>query len=161
MKDLTVFGAKIQPEKELAVLREFKEFALRGNVVDLAVGVVIGAAFGNIVTSLVRDIIMPPIGKLTGGVNFKDRFINLDHAKMPHVHSLTEAQNAHLTVIAYGQFLTTVVDFVIIAFCIFLVVKMINRLKRHAPPAVPPPPPEPTREEKLLAEIRDLLKARS
>jgi large conductance mechanosensitive channel len=160
MKELTFWGTKIHPEKEMAVLREFKEFALRGSVVDLAVGVVIGGGFGNIVTSLVRDIIMPPISKLTGGVDFKDRFINLDHAKMPHVHSLTEAQNAHLTVIAYGQFLTTVIDFTIIAFCIFLVVKMINRLKRQAATAVPPPP-EPTREEKLLVEIRDLLKARS
>jgi large conductance mechanosensitive channel len=156
MKDPTAREGDIRPKKEWTIVKEFKEFAMRGSVVDLAVGLVIGSAFGAIVTSFVRDIIMPPIGKITGGVNFKDLFINLDPAKTPQVHSLAEAQNAHAAVIAYGQFLSTVVDFLIIAACIFLVVKMMNRLRRPAAPA----PPAPSREAELLTEIRDLLKAR-
>jgi large conductance mechanosensitive channel len=152
MKDLNLEGAK----KSLGILKEFKEFAMRGNVVDLAVGVIIGAAFGKIVTSLVTDIFTPIIGVLTGGADFKNKFISLDRAKTGDITVLADAQKAG-PVIAYGQFLTAVVDFVIVAFCIFLLVKFINRLKQ--PP--PPPPPEPTASEKLLVEIRDLLKARS
>ena len=156
----------------MSILKEFKEFAMRGNVVDLAVGVVIGAAFGKIVTSLVNDMIMPPIGKLTGGVDFNDKFINLDPEKLnkyisahpeivdrAHV-TLAQAKTAGASVIAYGSFLSTILDFVIVAFCIFLVVKAMNRLwKQPAPP--PPAPPEPTAQEKLLMEIRDLLRAKS
>jgi large conductance mechanosensitive channel len=141
------------------MLKEFKEFAMRGNVVDLAVGVVIGAAFGKIVTSMVSDIIMPPIGKVMGNVNFTDLFVNLDQAKGPFP-SLKAAKDAGAAVIAYGSFFNTLIDFAIVAFCIFLLVKGINRLRRKAPPA-PAVPPEPTREEKLLMEIRDLLKART
>src|SRR5215475_14018582 len=108
----------------MSILKEFKEFAMRGNVVDLAVGVVIGAAFGKIVTSLVNDVIMPPIGKLTGGVDFKDMFINLDPAKQTKAHeavkTLADAKDAGAAVIAYGSFLSTILDFLIVAFCIFL-----------------------------------------
>jgi large conductance mechanosensitive channel len=140
------------------MIKEFKEFAMKGNVVDLAVGVVIGAAFGKIVTSMVSDVIMPPIGKAMGNVNFADLFINLDRTKGPFA-SLKAAKDAGAAVIAYGSFLNTVIDFTIVAFCIFLLVKGINRLRRKAPPA-PVVAPEPTREEQLLAEIRDLLKVR-
>jgi large conductance mechanosensitive channel len=155
----------------MSILKEFKEFAMRGNVVDLAVGVVIGAAFGKIVTSLVNDIIMPPIGKLTGGVDFNDKFINLDHEKLntflsahpeivDKVHvTLAQAKAAGASVIAYGSFLSTILDFVIVAFCIFLVVKAMNRLWKQPAPA--PAPPEPSAQEKLLMEIRDLLRAKS
>jgi large conductance mechanosensitive channel len=163
MKELNILGAKIQPEKEIKILKEFKEFAMRGNVVDLAVGVIIGGAFGKIVTAIVNDLIMPPISKLTGGINFANKFINLDPQKMlpsgEAVKTLDEAKKAGVPVIAYGDFLTTVLDFLIVAFCVFLMVKMINKLQRQPAPA-PPPPPEPTPQEKLLAEIRDILKAR-
>lgn len=145
----------------MSMWKEFKEFAMRGNVVDLAVGVVIGAAFGKIVTSLVNDVIMPPIGKLTGGVDFKELFINLDPHKLTKagepVKTLADAQSAGAAVIAYGSFINTVLDFVIVAFCIFLVIKGMNRLWKQPPPA----PPEPTPSEKLLTEIRDLMKAKS
>jgi len=153
----------------MSILKEFKEFAMRGNVVDLAVGVVIGGAFGKIVTSLVNDLIMPPIGKLTGGVDFNDKFINLDHEKLDkflnahpeivdraHV-TLAQAKAAGASVIAYGSFLSTILDFLIVAFCIFLVVKLMNRLWEKPAPAAA----EPTAQEKLLMEIRDLLKAKS
>ncbi|HXE41725.1 MAG TPA: large conductance mechanosensitive channel protein MscL, partial [Candidatus Baltobacteraceae bacterium] len=126
----------------MSMLKEFKEFAMRGNVVDLAVGVVIGAAFGKIVTSLVGDVIMPPIGKVTGGVDFKDLYIILDHAKMdafkvahagaagfdPAHISLKQLQDAGIAAIAYGSFINTIIDFVIVAFCIFLLIKVMNRL---------------------------------
>jgi large conductance mechanosensitive channel len=143
----------------MSMINEFKEFAMRGNVVDLAVGVVIGAAFGKIVTSMVNDILMPPIGKLMGGVNFSDLFINLDRSKGTFA-SLKAAKDAGAAVIGYGTFVNTVIDFVIVAFCIFLVVKVMNRMKRKPVPVVAATPPEPTNEEKLLAEIRDLLKTR-
>ena len=142
----------------MSMIKEFKEFAMKGNVVDLAVGVVIGAAFGKIVTSLVTDVIMPPIGKVMGGVNFTDLFVNLDPVKGPFA-SLKAAKDAGAAVIAYGSFFNTLIDFTIVAFCIFLLVKGINRLRRKAPP-VPVVLPESTREEKILVEIRDLLKAR-
>ena len=145
----------------MSILKEFKEFAMRGNVVDLAVGVVIGAAFGKIVTSLVNDIIMPPIGKLTGGVDFNNKFFMLDPGKLSvapdHHTTLAEAKAAGASVIAYGSFFSAILDFVIVAFCIFLVVKLMNRLWKQPPPAAA----EPTPQEKLLTEIRDLLKAKS
>lgn len=147
----------------MKVIKEFKEFALRGNVVDLAIGVIIGAAFGKVVSSAVSEVIMPPIGKLTGGVNFGDLFINLDPAKrLPTgeaITSLAQAKAAGVAVIAYGQFLNVAIDFTIVAFCVFMLVKAMNALQKK-PDAAPPPPPEPTAQEKLLTEIRDLLKQR-
>ena len=136
------------------MLKEFKEFAIKGNVIDMAVGVVIGGAFGKIVNSLVADVIMPPIGLLLGKVDFSNLFLNLSGTPAA---SLAEAKAKGLATLNYGVFLNTAIEFLIIAFAIFVVVKQINRLKREAPPA-PAAPPEPTAEEKLLAEIRDLLK---
>ena len=136
------------------MLKEFKEFAIKGNVIDMAVGVVIGGAFGKIVNSLVADIIMPPIGLLLGKVDFTNLFLNLSGTP---VASLAEAKAKGVATLNYGVFLNTTIEFLIIAFAIFLVVKQINRMKREAP-AAPAAPPEPSNEEKLLAEIRDLLK---
>ena len=142
------------------IIKEFKAFAMRGNVVDMAVGVIIGAAFGNIVNSTVKDVLMPPIGKLMGGADFKDLFLNLDPSKLTKlgkpVKTLADATDAGAAVIAYGQFINTVINFLIVAVCIFLVVKAMNALMKK-----PASPPEPTKEEKLLTEIRDILKARS
>jgi large conductance mechanosensitive channel len=132
----------------MSIAKEFKEFAMRGNVVDLAVGVIIGAAFGKIVTSLVNDVIMPPIGYLTGGIDFKNLKILIKPADA--IKKTAEVS------INYGNFINTIIEFLIIAFCIFLMVKAINSLKR--PEEIPPTaPPEPTKEEVLLTEIRDLL----
>jgi large conductance mechanosensitive channel len=157
MSDLSLEGVK----KRLGILGEFKEFAMRGNVVDLAVGVIIGAAFGKIVTSLVNDILMPPIGKAMGGVNFTDLFISLDSGKtLPGgapIKSLVDAKAAGAAVIAYGSFINTIIDFVIVAFCIFMVVKIMNKMNKKPEP----PPAEMYTQEKLLVEIRDLLKAKS
>lgn len=120
----------------MGMVKEFKEFALRGSVVDLAVGIIIGGAFGKIVSSLVSDMLMPPIGKLMGNVNFNDLFLSLDAEKTAGITSLAQAKEAGAAVIAYGSFLSVVIDFVIVAFCIFLLVKVMNRLKR-VPPAAP------------------------
>lgn len=132
------------------MLAEFKKFALRGNVIDLAVAVVIGAAFGKIVSSLVADVVMPVVGMLVGGVDFADLVIVLKEA-VGDVPAVT---------IGYGKLIQTIVDFIIIAFAIFLFIKLYSRLKakEEAAPAPPPPPPAPSAEEKLLTEIRDLLK---
>ncbi len=127
--------------------QEFKAFVMRGNVVDLAVGVVIGAAFGKIVSSFVGDILMPPIGLLLGGADMSHLGVTLKAA----------AGDKPAVVLAIGKFLQSIVDFVIIAFAIFLVVKAVNRMKREEPPPAPPAPPSPT--ERLLTEIRDLLRA--
>jgi large conductance mechanosensitive channel len=147
----------------MGLMKEFKEFAVRGNVVDLAVGVIIGGAFGKIVTSMVNDIIMPPVGKVTGGVSFVDKFVILDSAKIGtnNVATLTlaKARADGIPVLAYGNFIQNVLDFIIVAFCIFLFVKGINELRRRfekQQAAAPAPAPTPT--ESLLAEIRDLLK---
>jgi large conductance mechanosensitive channel len=145
----------------MSLIKEFKEFAMKGNVVDLAVGVIIGAAFGKIVTSMVNDILMPPIGKAMGGVNFSDLFISLDTVKTQGITSLAKAKETGAAIIAYGSFINVVIDFTIVAFCIFMVIKGMNSMKKKPAPAAPAAPPEPTREEKLLAEIRDLLKARA
>jgi large conductance mechanosensitive channel len=134
----------------MAIVKEFKEFVMRGNVIDLAVGVVIGAAFGTIVTSLVKDIIMPPIGILMGKVDFADKKYILVPADA--ANKVTEVA------IRYGNFITVVFQFLIVAFCIFLVVKGINSLKKKEE-AAPAPDPVPTKEEVLLTEIRDLLAA--
>ena len=135
------------------MLREFKEFAVRGNVIDMAVGIIIGAAFGKIVTSLVNDVVMPPVGLLLGGVDFTDLFVVLSGGSYASLEAAKEAGAATLNV---GVFVNTVLDFVIVAFVIFVLVKQINRLKRQheAAPAAPAPPP---RQEVLLEEIRDLL----
>ena len=134
----------------MSMIREFKEFAMRGNVVDLAVGVVIGAAFGKIVSSIVADVIMPPIGVLLGGVDFTDLKLVLKEA----------VGEAPAVTLNYGSFIQTCIDFLIIAFAIFLLVKGINSLKRKEAEA-PPAPPAPSAEEVLLTEIRDLLKNRA
>lgn len=149
----------------MALIKEFREFAVKGNVVDMAVGVIIGTAFGKIVTSLVNEVLMPPIGKVMGGVNFADLFINLDPDKtLPGggaITSLAQAKQAGAAVIGYGSFLNTVLDFLIVAWCVFMLVKMVNHLRRRTEPApVPVKPVEPPAQEKLLAEIRDLLRAR-
>ena len=136
--------------------QEFKEFAMHGNVVDLAVGLVIGAAFGAIVTSLVNDVIMPPIGLVMGNVDFSGLFLNLSDRDYA---SLAAAREAGAPVIAYGAFINAVINFVIVAFAIFIVVKGMNRLRRKQEQA-PEETPVPPRQETLLEEIRDLLKAR-
>lgn len=136
----------------MKIINEFKEFALRGNVIDLAVGVIIGAAFGKIVTSLVEDLIMPTIGYATGGVDFS----NLKWIIKPE----DKLQNASEIAIRYGNFLNTTIQFLIVAFCIFVIVKAINSLKR-AKADSPSIPPAPTKEEVLLTEIRDILKSKN
>ncbi len=138
----------------MSFIKEFKEFALRGNVVDLAVGVVIGAAFGKIVDSLVKDIMMPIIGRLLGGVDFRHLYINLGEQTF---ETLADAEKAGAPLIKYGAFINTAIDFVIIAFAIFLAIKAMNRLKRAEPPPPAAPAPEPE-DVKLLREIRDALK---
>ncbi|MET6999694.1 large conductance mechanosensitive channel protein MscL [Chitinophaga defluvii] len=143
----------------MSFLKEFKEFAMKGNVMDLAVGVIIGAAFGKIVTSLVENILMPIIGVFTGGVNFTDKFILLNDSKGTDFPSLAKAKEAGAPAFAYGAFIQSVFDFIIIAFCIFLLVKFMNRLSRSKTEA-PAAPPEPTTQEKLLMEIRDTLKSK-
>ena len=137
----------------MSLLEDFKKFAMRGNVLDMAVGVIIGAAFGKIVTSLVNNIIMPPIGKIVGNIDFNNLFINLSDTP---VSTLAEATKLKIPVSAYGAFLTQVIDFIIIAFAIFMMIKALNKLKKPAEEAAAPA--EPSAEEKLLTEIRDLLK---
>lgn len=136
------------------MLKDFKEFAMRGNVVDMAVGIIIGGAFGKIITSLVNDVIMPPIGMLVGNVDFSQLFINLGGTAYA---TLAEAQEAGAATINYGVFLQTVFDFLIVAFAIFMVIKQMNRLKKKEVEA-PPAPPKPTKDQELLTEIRDLLR---
>ena len=141
----------------MGFISEFKEFAMKGNVMDMAVGVIIGGAFGKIVSSLVDDVLMPLIGKATGGVSFVDLFVNLGEGEYA---TLAAAKEAGAAVLAYGQFLQNVVDFLIVAFCIFLMLKGINKMNRKkAEPEAPAAPAGPTQEE-LLAEIRDLLKTK-
>jgi large conductance mechanosensitive channel len=134
----------------MSILKEFKEFAVKGNAMDMAVGIIIGAAFGKIISSLVADVIMPPIGVLIGGVDFTKLGVNLKEA----------AANVPAVTLNYGNFIQSVVDFTIIAFAIFMVVKLLNKLKKQESSA-PVAPAEPTKEELLLTEIRDLLKAKN
>ena len=140
------------------MLKEFKDFAMRGNVIDLAVGIIIGAAFGRIVQSLVNDIIMPPIGLILGNIDFSNLFLNLSSQSYD---SLSDAQEAGAATINYGLFINHIITFVIVAFCVFVLVKNVNRLtaekKKEEESAAPPEPP---RDEVLLEEIRDLLKAK-
>jgi large conductance mechanosensitive channel len=146
-------GSRKLKKKGLQMLKEFRDFAMRGNVVDLAVGVIIGAAFGSIVTSLVGDIIMPVIGAITGGLDFSNYFTGLSKAVTATNLADAKKQGA---VLAWGNFLTLTLNFIIVAFVLFLVIRGLNRLKRKDEAA--PPPPKPTRQEELLTEIRDLLK---
>jgi large conductance mechanosensitive channel len=140
------------------MIKEFKDFIMRGNVLDLAVAVIIGGAFGKIVTSFVNDILMPPLGLLLGGVDFSNLFIDLSGDGYT---TLAAAQEAGAATLNYGLFLNTVIDFVIVAFAIFLVLRAVRRMQeRNKEEEAPAPPPEPTAEEKLLTEIRDLLKDR-
>ncbi len=138
----------------MSLIQDFKAFAVKGNAIDMAVGVIVGGAFGKIVTSIVNDLIMPPIGWLIGGVNFRDLAITLP------ANPLSEGTEP--VKIAYGNFLQTSFDFLIIAFCVFMMVRMITNLtakkKKEEETATPAPPPAPSKEEVLLAEIRDLLK---
>lgn len=136
---------------------EFKKFAMRGNVIDLAVGVVIGAAFGAIVASLVKDIIMPPIGYAMGGIDFSNFFVTLKGAEYP---TLAEAQKAGAVTINYGVFVNTVINFLIVALSLFILIRGINRLQTQ-PPKEPEAVPPPTEDVVLLREIRDLLKSRA
>jgi large conductance mechanosensitive channel len=157
---------------KIPILEEFRQFALRGNVVDLAVGVIIGAAFGKIVTAVVSDVIMPPIGALVGNIDFSNLYFPLSQKVVEaqeHYAAAKETLGGHLPltlaqaagpVFAWGDFITVTLNFIIVAFCIFLLVKGINTLKRHED-AKPAPTVEPTTQEKLLTEIRDLLKNRA
>ena len=139
----------------MGMISEFKEFAMRGNVVDLAVGVIIGGAFGKIIGSLVNDVIMPVVGNLLGGVNFSDLAITLKAAEM----GADGKEVAAAVLLKYGAFFQTIVDFMIIAFAIFMAIKVMNALKRKEE-AAPAAPAEPSDEVKLLTEIRDTLKSR-
>lgn len=133
----------------MKILNEFKDFAIKGNMIDMAVGIIIGGAFGKIVSSLVNDIIMPPVGALMGGTDFTNLKWTIKEA----------VEKSPAVTFNYGSFLQTAVDFLILAFCIFMMVKAINKLKRDTPPA-PAAPAAPSKEEILLTEIRDLLKSR-
>ena len=135
------------------MLKEFREFAMKGNVLDMAIGIIIGAAFGKIVSSFVADLLMPPLGMLMGNVDFTNWFLNMTGGDFA---TLKQAKDAGAVTLNYGLFLNAVIDFVIVAFAIFLLVKQVNRLKKETPP----PPAETPPQEKLLAEIRDLLAKR-
>jgi len=146
------FPARDVEEKGFRVLKEFREFAMKGNVVHLAIGVIIGGAFGAIVTSLVGDIIMPVVSAITGGLDFSNYFTGL--SKAVTATNLADARKQG-AVLAWGNFLTLTLYFLIVAFVLFLVIRLMNRIYRDEEAA---PPPKPTRQEELLAEIRDLLK---
>ncbi len=139
------------------MFEEFKKFAMRGNVMDMAIGIILGAAFGKIVSSFVSDILMPPIGMMLGNVDFTDLFVSLSGGTFA---TLEAAKEAGAVTINYGVWLNTVIDFLIVAFAIFLVVKQLNRMKKKEEEK-PAAPPEPPKQELLLAEIRDLLKQRT
>ncbi|HKK94274.1 MAG TPA: large-conductance mechanosensitive channel protein MscL [Longimicrobiales bacterium] len=142
------------------MLKEFKEFAVKGNVLDMAVGIIIGAAFGTVVKSLVSDVVMPPIGLLLGGVDFTNLFLTIEPGTMPGPYeTLTAAEEAGAVTINYGVFINEIVAFTIVAFAVFMLVRSYNRLQRKEEEK-PAAPPAPSNEEVLLGEIRDLLKAR-
>ncbi len=142
----------------MGFIKEFKEFAMKGNVMDMAVGVIIGGAFGKIVSSLVSDVLMPIVSLCTGGVDFTNLFVKLSGEGT--YATLAEAQEAGQSVVAYGQFIQNIVDFICVALCVFLMIKAMNKLnrKKEEEPAPAPEPPAPSAEETLLTEIRDLLK---
>jgi large conductance mechanosensitive channel len=139
----------------MSFAKEFREFAVKGNVVDLAVGVIIGGAFGKIVDSIVNDLVMPVVGRVIGNINFSDMFVALKEVPAGVPMTLDAVKKAGVPVFAYGNFITIVLNFAILAFIIFLMVKQINRLKNEAPPPTPPATPE---DVLLLREIRDSLK---
>jgi large conductance mechanosensitive channel len=139
------------------MMNEFKEFAMRGSVLDLAVGVVIGAAFGRIVTSFVNDILMPPLGVLTGTVDFSNRFVNLGSGEYA---TLAEAQAAGAATLNYGLFINAIINFLIVAFAVFLLIKQVNKLQKKAEAKKSDAPAEPPADVQLLMEIRDVLKAK-
>ena len=143
------------------MLKEFKDFALKGNVLDMAVGIIIGAAFGTVVQSVVNDVLMPPIGLLLGGVDFTDLFVTLQQGAVPGPYAtLAAAQEAGAVTINYGLFINSVVSFLIVAWAVFLVVRSFNQMRKKEEEApAPVAPPEPSAEEKLLGEIRDILRA--
>jgi large conductance mechanosensitive channel len=143
----------------MALVKEFREFAVKGNVIDLAVGVIIGAAFGKIVDSLVNDLVMPVVGKATGGVDFASYFTPLTAIPPGVAHNLADLKKAGIPVIAWGNFGNVVLNFVILAFVVFLMVKQINRLRREPRPA-DAPPPAPPEDVLLLREIRDELRGK-
>jgi large conductance mechanosensitive channel len=141
----------------MSMISEFKAFALKGNVVDMAVGVIIGGAFGAIVGSIVSDVLMPVIGLITGGISFSEKFYALDGK---HYENLAAAKTAGASVMQYGTFIDKIINFVIVAFCLFMVIKAMNAAKKKEVPAPAPAPAAPPRSEVLLEEIRDLLKKR-
>ena len=142
------------------MLKEFKEFAMKGNVVDMAVGIIIGAAFGAIVTSLVADIVMPIIGAVTGGLDFSSRYLLLKDGTPPAPYAtVAAAKAAGAVTINIGSFISLVLNFVLVALVLFMIIKGMNQLRRKQPAPAPTAPPPPTTEERLLTEIRDLLKA--
>jgi large conductance mechanosensitive channel len=143
------------------MLKEFKEFAMKGNMLDMAVGIIIGAAFGTIIQSLVNDVLMPPIGLMLGGVDFSDLFVTMSEGSVAGPYAtLAAAQEAGAVTVNYGVFINAVISFLIVAFAVFMVVRSFNKLKK-AEEAAPAAPPAPSKEETLLTEIRDLLKARA
>jgi large conductance mechanosensitive channel len=142
----------------MGMMQEFKEFAVKGNVIDLAVGVIIGGAFGKIVGSLVDDVIMPLVGRVVGSLDFSNLFVVLGTVPPGTAQTLAELKKAGVPVLAYGNFITVAVNFLILAFIIFMMVKQINRLKRSAPPAPEAAPPVTPEDILLLREIRDNLK---
>ncbi|MBN8442836.1 MAG: large conductance mechanosensitive channel protein MscL [Thauera sp.] len=142
----------------MSFVQEFKEFAMRGNVIDLAVGVIIGGAFGKIVDSLVKDVVMPIVGMLVGGVDFGNLYVNLSATAY---ETLEAAEKAGAPLIKYGVFINSIINFLIIAFAIFVAIKAINKLKRAEPPAAEPEPAPEPEDVKLLREIRDALKQRA
>ncbi len=137
------------------MFKEFKEFAMRGNVVDMAVGIIIGAAFGTIIGSLVNDVIMPPIGLALGNIDFSNLYFLLKEGAAAPYASLADAQKAGAVTINYGKFVNTIITFIIVAFAMFLIIRGMNSMKKQEEAA---PPPPPSNEENLLAEIRDILK---
>lgn len=139
----------------MKILKDFKEFAVRGNVIDLAVGIIVGAAFGKIISSVVNDIIMPPIGLLVGGIDFKDIAVTMKNAV---VNPATGKILKEAVTLKVGNFIQTVVDFLIVAFAIFMMIKGISNLNRKKAEEAPAAPPAPTKDQELLTEIRDLLK---
>ena len=142
------------------MLKDFKAFAVKGNVVDMAVGIIVGGAFGTIVSSLVNDVIMPPVGLLLGGVDFTERYLLLQAGdSLPPYASLDAAREAGAVTLNYGLFINAVISFLIVVFSVFILVRQFNRLKNESE-AKPPAAPTPSQEQVLLAEIRDLLKSR-
>ena len=138
----------------MGMMAEFKDFALKGNVMDLAVGVIIGAAFGTIINSFINDMVMPVVGLATGGISFADKYLALNGATYA---TMADAKKAAAPILAYGSFITVVINFLILAFVIFMMVKAMNNWKKEAPA---PTPPGPTKDQELLGQIRDALVAR-